>query len=246
MRIFLFITLLCQASLLHAGPTSKTPWQVVSNGEDDGIKVWKRVQKGSKLLEFRGQGVVDAGIAEVLTLLTDPDRVLDWVEGSVKAELLDMNYNLDDKALYSDSKIKDLYHIQYLEHFVPFPFENRDVVLEGRVSYYLDPDQKEGGAKIVSRSISRPSLPPKDGITRMPLLENVTNIKMVDETHSLVDFRVKADPGGLIPEWLINLSTSRIPHITISNIREMIKKGQYEPKRLKLVKYHFKRLRGQL
>ena len=44
-----------------------------------------------------------------------------------------------------------------------------------------------------------------------------------------VSFTMHSDPGGNIPNWLINMISKVIPRKTIQNIRKMVKTKQYNP-----------------
>ena len=179
------------------------------------------------LIEFRGQGMVHADIGTVIAHLSDPDKLLEWVHTSVKAELIEKSYEMDSKA----EDIKSLHHIQYMEYFVPFPFENRDVVFKGEIDYYYNKASNIMGAKFSSRSIQRDDVPKKDGLTRISSLFNEVDMQIVDEKKVLVTFTVVVDPAGRIPKWLVNLTTRLLPYKTISNIRDLVKKGGFDPRR---------------
>lgn len=244
-----FITFVFGVFLSASPVLAAADWELVKKHEDEEggpIEVWRRHHGGSEVLEFRGQGHVAAGMAQVMTLLTDPDRVLEWTEGSVEAKLLKKNYSLDDPQLLTESVLSELFHIQYLVHGLPFPFENRDVILKGRVRYYADPIEGHKGAMIQARSIQWEQLAPQESRTRMPLVVNDIDVRYVSEQKTWIDFKVQADPGGMIPSWLSNLAAETIPYKTIQNIRGMVKKGEYDAKRMRLVNHHIAKISRKL
>ena len=217
------------------------PWIEVKN--QDGLKVSKRVHKNSDLLEFRGEGVIEAELATVIALLTDPYRITEWVENCLKADLVKANYDINDRDLLQ-KKLSEFYHIQYLEMFVPWPFQNRDVVIKGSVNYYKDKETGLEGARLLSHRVDWQQKPPIDGLTRMPIMTSSLDVRQVGGSHTFIDFRVRADPGGRIPEWIVNFVTGMLPLKTMENIREMVKKGEIDKKRLRLVQHHIDKIKG--
>ena len=207
-------------------------WELIEDDSDEKIKVWKRIHE-SGLFEFKGQGPVKANIGEVISHLSDPHRLLEWVDSSVKADLIEKSYSLEDKM--DASKLQSLHHIQYMEYFVPFPFENRDVVLKGSIDYYNDKASGAMGAKFTAKSIEWKDLPKKDGLTRISLLSNITDMRIIDENNVMVEFKVLVNPAGKIPAWLVNLTSRRLPYNTIQKIRKMVKEGNYDKRRKKFV-----------
>ena len=237
MRCLLFLFFISTVSL---GKGQVGPWEFVDN--QDGIKVSKRVHQNSNLLEFRGEGVIRGHVATVLALLTDPHRMCEWIENCEVVDLLKANYDIADPNLLSKT-IDSFYHVQYLEMFVPWPFQNRDLVLKGYIEYTEDEKTGQKGARLLSHRVDWPSKPATKDKTRMPFMDSQVDVKFVSENETFVDFRVRADPGGVIPEWLVNLTTSMLPLKTVEKIRLMVKKGDADPRRLKLVQHHIEEVK---
>lgn len=213
------------------------PWTVIDDGTDNGVRVLKREHLDSDILEFRGQGIVESELAMVVAMLTDPSRLTDWIENSVSSKLLEKNYSVDDPDVMS-ANILDFYHVQYLEMYMPWPFENRDFILKGVVKYNWNDQSNYGIVTIDSHIVEWTGLPEKHDLTRMTVMSSLTNLSRVDDKRTFIDFMVRADPAGSIPQWLTNLATSRIPYFTIKNIRRMVRNGDVDQKRLALVRRH--------
>ena len=214
-------------------------WILIENDHEESIQVWKRPHPDSGLLEFKGIGPVDASINHVLTLLTDPDRLTEWVDTSIVGDLLDINYDIE--SLGEDFELASIYHIQYMQFQLPFPFQNRDVIIKSVIEESYDKSNSLTGAVLKSHSIPWSKMPLKDGITRMPMLKNATDIRVTGRNRVMVEFKVIADPAGNIPSWLVNVTSRYLPFRTIQNIREMVATGEYNKKRKDFVNQYIKR-----
>src|SRR4051812_39450566 len=68
-----------------AAPRS-IPWEKI--GDDDGIAVYRREIPGSPVIAFKGDGVVNASILRVASVLVDSSRATEWVDSVVEAKTL--------------------------------------------------------------------------------------------------------------------------------------------------------------
>lgn len=213
------------------------PWEVVNDGKTDGIKVSKRIHKGSTLFEFRGEGLIEAPMAVVLSHLTDPAKVRKWLKNCENSRLLEKNYDLKDKSIY-ESGVADLYQIQYFETYIPWPFQNRDYILKGTVSHYQDIENNRIGARLKTSIIDWPDLPATKDKVRMETMQNSIDVRYMGPNKTYVDMQVMVDPAGNIPDWIINYATSKMPHETIQNIRAQVKTEKQDPDRLRLSQHY--------
>lgn len=183
---------------------SKPDW--VLKRDENGIRSYEKKLEGSPLLSFKAEGVIDAPINLVLSVLVDADRSMEWV--SFLSESVVVRW-IDGPKDY----------VQLSRFDIPWPVKDR--VFVSRVTLEVDPDTytavivylpaddpvKTRSAILGSADGSRFVLRPIDGGTRT----------------DFVGIGV-ADPKGAIPKWIVNWVGGSWPHETIEALRKQVRK----------------------
>ena len=177
-----------------------------------GIVVHRRIIEGSPLVEFRGRGTVNGSLLEILAILADTDKYPQWVERNIGTRII---------AKKSETEM-----IYYSSTKAPWPFQNRDFVARFR----FVADEKNGWIHLLARNTKHPKAPKKSGMTRMPFIKVRWSLKPMKPRKTWMEFRVHADPGGNIPDWVNNLVSKNIPYKSIVNLRKRIKQGKASKK----------------
>jgi len=177
-----------------------------------GIVVSTRTEPGRGLPVFKGVGVVDANLHEVLAVLDDTGRFTEWMPSCAKARVI--------------KKISEFDRIEYNRTAAPWPVSDRDVVV--RSTLEGSAEKQEVWARF--QSVTAPGQGPIAGVVRMPRLRGFYHLQAIDEGHTRVTYQVDADPGGMLPDWLVKRTSRRLPIDTILGLRKQIKKtkGKYE------------------
>ena len=178
---------------------------------DQGIAVWNRYEPGRDLPVFKGIGNIDAGLFECLAVLDDTPRFVEWQYNCVGARVL-RQLNEFDRIVYNRTD-------------APWPVSDRDVVLQGAIEANLA--RKE----VISRfgSINSSLQPVIDGVVRMPRLRGMWKFVALDDRHTRATFQIDADPGGSLPDFVIERASRRLPLETIAGMRRQTAKmrGRY-------------------
>ena len=184
------------------------PWELVR--DDDGIVVHRRTVPGSKLHEFRGVGVVQAPIAAVLAVLDDAEHRTEWMKEAVS------NRRIARVGQYGE--------IFYSRTGAPWPVSDRDVVNRAQTSF-------DGAAHLVRvefRSTTDPAWPPQSGVVRMPSLEgHWTMWPEHGGAWTRIEYQLHANPGGMLPQWIVNLVSKKIPYDTLIGMRKQVARRSY-------------------
>ena len=178
-------------------------WKLLN--EDEGVKSYKKVEEDSRTVAFRGEGEIDASPIRILSVLSDTERNHEW------------NTNLKKLVVIEKKSIN--HRIQYAETKVPFPYKNREVVVEIKTEW----DQKLGAIVIESKSIDDPRAPQDTGCVRAKLMYARYILKPINNwksTHLTIE--IHADPMGNIPGWLVNLFQKSWARKTIGGIRKRV------------------------
>ncbi len=185
------------------------PWQWVRG--DNGVAVHRRTVAGSPLHEFRGVGTIYAPIAAVLGVLNDTEHRLEWMKEAAAQILVQQ---VDDSTVIFYSRTK-----------APWPVSDRDAVLRATTTF----DTQKNVVRIEIDAIEHPAWPPQKGVVRMPALRGHWYFwPEKGGEYTKAEYQVHANPGGSLPDWIINMVSKSIPHSTIVHLREQVKKRRYE------------------
>src|SRR5207302_8775574 len=71
-------------------PVTPAPAPVVWEkiGDDDGVAVYRREVPGSPLVAFKGEGIVDASILRVASVLAESSRATEWNDSRKESRIL--------------------------------------------------------------------------------------------------------------------------------------------------------------
>jgi hypothetical protein len=185
------------------------PWERVS--DQDGIVVERRAVGGSNLKEFVGRGVIDAPIARVLAVIRDANRRGEWMPNCGSSYLIEENMETRVQVAYHRTK-------------APWPVSDRDSV--NRAEMVVEPDKHR--VYLPFESIAHSKIPPVKGVVRMPSLRGHWILVPIDGGKATrAEYQVFANPGGILPDWVANLASKKLPRDTIAGLRRQVKKAEY-------------------
>jgi len=176
-------------------------WKLAKDKQD--VQIYTHQMVNSKLNEFKGTVSIKTYVKNVISTLLDVENFRKWMV-NVKSSSLLKKISEDEMYIYSEAKL-------------PWPFNNRDIVNHINV-YWSD-----GGdtATLVIDGVPD-YIPEKKGIVRMPRSNGVWNVYQVDKQIVKIEYTYGGDPGGSIPDWIINLFIVDSPHKTLINMREYL------------------------
>jgi hypothetical protein len=208
-----------QPASAPANPPAQAPgpaWEKI--GDDDGVGVYRREVQGSPIVAFKGEGIVNAPISRVASVIVDTSRATEWIDSLKEARIL--RWVSETETIHYD-------HIG-----TPIVMKDRDFVTDCKLEF--DPDRKMLSVKI--HSVDDASAPKTDYIRGelthssfvMTSIEHGTKTRVVAEIH--------ADPKGSVAKWIVNLFQKKWPHNTITRLRAQVAKPDIqEHARLKQV-----------
>lgn len=206
------VTCLILLTMASSALAKESNWEIIT--VEDGITVMQKEVAGRSLPVFKGEGDVQENLYEILGVLRDIDQGKEWMHSCVESKLL--------KAL------GDREFMVYNRTEAPWPVSDRDVVVRSTASY----EKATKTVTVTMRSEKFEDMPPVDGVVRMPRLNGTFELAFVSETLTRVSYEIDADPGGMLPHWIVRIASRDIPYITLTNLRdrvkEMVAKGTYK------------------
>ena len=190
-------------------PEGEPQWEQVAY--KDGITVWAKEREGRPIPTFRGVGLVDASVLEVMAIYEDPTRHTEWMHACLESRVVE--------------RASDTEAIWYNLINAPWPVSNRDLVVHSTITVSTR-------RQIIwnhFRAISHPAELPKKGVVRVPWMEGFFKFEYVNPQKTRVTYQVSTDPGGWIPHWLARLASKDLPIKTIRNLRRQVERtrGSY-------------------
>jgi hypothetical protein len=218
-KIFLYFAF---AFILTAGSFGQTPtptegtvdesqlnWQQPSQA--DGIVLYWSKVPGTDVIAFKGEGIVDAPMDKVATIIADTTRGTEWIDGLVESKVV--------------RPISDTDFIEYDHQGVPFPFDqlisDRDFVSH----VHMEADPRVHGLAISYVSVEDPAMPPLKKYVRGELrycVFKMMPMTMKDQTYVIAE--MDCDPEGHLASWLVNFFQEGWPHTTFQNLRQEARK----------------------
>ncbi|HTU59334.1 MAG TPA: START domain-containing protein [Polyangiales bacterium] len=178
--------------------------------EEEGVLVSTRAEPGVDLPSMRGQTTLNADLFHVLAILLDDARSTEWAKGADETQVL-RSIDPRTQLIYAHSR-------------QPWPVKDRDLVMK-RTVQVLKPGQSYR-VHLVCMPSERAEV---DNVIRVKNCETVFELNVVDGTHTRIDYRVQADPGGHIPTWMVRRASRSIPADTLRSLAKQIEltRGRY-------------------
>ena len=197
------------ATLPTVAAAAPGPWRMVT--KKNGITVHARDIPGRSLPEFRGTAILKGHLLEIVAILDDTRRHVQWMANCSESKVL------AEKDLF----VRTLYN----RTDAPWPVSDRDVVLLTSVRVNVAKAEVWSDFRSIRSALKRPV----SGVVRMPELRGSYHMVAVDKKHTKVVYQVAADPGGLLPTWLARMSTRKLPMNTLTGMQKQLDRmrGRY-------------------
>lgn len=166
-----------------------------------GIKVYTRDHKNEGVLEYLAITSIDARIEKLVEIIHDVENYPDWTENCETASVY---------KILSDSS-----RIEYMTTKVPWPLEDRDVVMEFVVSSHTNEY-----FEAILRSVPD-AVPESEDYVRIHISEGNWIFKEIGENKVEIIHQFLSEPGGNIPMWIVNMFIVSGPYKTLLNLKHL-------------------------
>lgn len=170
--------------------------------ERDGIAVYTRPVAGSGIREFKGSALVAAPVESIRALLRDADHFKDWFPNTSESRLLAR----EDKVAY-----------QYSVLDLPWPISDRDNVFRSETE--TDPATGRISIQVRAAPDYHPVQPER---VRVRHALGQWLLEPVSPRETRVTFSMHLEPGGGVPEWLIDTQVVETPFEALTNLRTAV------------------------
>lgn len=182
------------------------------------VTVWTCEIPAEPLRGFKAVTTVRSSLSGLVALLLDTAAAPEWVFRTDRIELL----RRDDRA--------QTFTVRAETNF--WPLQNRDVVINGRIAQ----DPVTLVVTIDSQSAPPGQYPIRDEFVRMPNMRGHWEFRPLGNGLVEVTMNGIADPGGAIPDFLVNLVIKETPYQTLLGLRRLIGQPRYQQSRIEAIR----------
>jgi hypothetical protein len=181
---------------------AQTGWKLARN--ENNIKVYTAKNESSGFKEVKVETVMEGTLQKLMAFLMDVGSNKHWVYNTKRTQLIRSNGT--NEVLY------------YAETKLPWPFENRDMV----INMSFDLNTSNNTLKILA--IGMPdSLPEKSGIVRIKKFRAVWDVKYDGANSIMINYFISVNPGGNISPFISNMFVTKGPYESFSNLSKALK-----------------------
>lgn len=176
-------------------------WELHS--DHDGIQVYTLDQVDTKVKRLRATVTIDATLEQAINAQLDVENMPTWYDRIAAVNLIRTKSAVDlDISVLID---------------LPWPLKDRYTTLSA--TGHMDGDNNT--LHISTRYLGNEANTPEDVVVVTEIGSSWT-IRSVGANTLYIDHEVYLDPGGVLPAWLINLSSTEGPRKTLEGFRKVV------------------------
>lgn len=202
--LFIFpFSILLAFQFLQGQGTDSDGWEFVREREE--VKVYRK-EVGDRTA-FRGIGIIEGAPEKLVGIIHNPKRWKFWIDDLDEGKLLEK---------------KSDFHFVFLQEIdAMWPVKNREIVFESIVS-------RVGPSQILleMKSVNHPKAPANSNV-RAKVSFTRYKIDPLEGNRMQVTFENLSDPGGRIPNFMVDWASKSFPVSIIEGLRkEMLNLSQ--------------------
>ncbi len=183
----------------------ENPW--IFKHEKAGIRVFYR-DPGTGVYELRLTTKVPGTLHAIAALLTDVEAYPKWV------------YKTSEAWRVRTTDQHEMYY--YVVSDFPWPMDDRDVVVVSRIHQ----DEKTKALVSASSAVDG-QVDARKNCVRMPVTNTHWICKKSADGQVDIEYTLKSDPGGMLPDWIVNMAIDFGPVETMKSFKKMLAEPKY-------------------
>jgi hypothetical protein len=191
---------MCLCLCMDARTALANPWELKKQA--DGIEVYTRPVEGSDIREFKSEGMVSVDVGSIVALLRDAARFKNWFPDTSESRLL---------------KREGAVSYQYSVMSTPWPINDRDLIFRS----VLKQNEITGQVEIEINA-APDAHPVQDDLHRVTHAIGSWQFTPDGPNRTHVKFTMHLEPGGGIPDWMVNARIVATPFNALVNLRDIL------------------------
>lgn len=183
------------------GAATADPWR--TEKQEDGVRISSRAVVGSPIRAIKAEADIRAPFASVVALLLNVSLRPRWDETCAEASVY--------------LKVSDAEDVIYVHSDLPWPANDRDMVLRRNWSIAAD-----GSRAQIRAAVDNDVLPKVAGRVRVPQADGIWTVVRTGDASVRVSSEIHANPGGSMPDWLMNSLSIQGPYKALWNLRHLL------------------------
>jgi len=209
------LTFLLPAFLFYVSSISAQNDGWVLKNEKDGVKVYYKATPD--IHEVKLAASLKTSLSGIIQLFSEVEYFPEW------------GYKVAESKLLKRVSETEIYYYSRLDF--PWPMADRDIIMHTKMEQ--DPITR----KIVATSYAQPDyLPEIKDIVRIRNAKTQWTIIPGPGGWTYIEYYLYSNPGGNIPDWLINMAIDVGPRETVKGIRNMLHLPKYQTAKLAYIK----------
>lgn len=207
-KAFCFIIVALFTTL--SGVEGQAPWKL--RKEKDGVQVYFRQAEDSNIKELKIVARIEGSLGAAVAFIGDIDNFPNWMDHCRETRYIEKR-SLADYTYYN------------LTDF-PWPLSDREFVM--RCTTWQDPVS----LAVHFHSVADPeAIPAAKGYVRVK--HTVSQWKIEPDAPGFIrlEYYLKADPGGAIPAWMINMALDSGPLKALYALRDAVRSEPYSKRK---------------
>ena len=207
-RFQIALVLLVLPFLAKAQSYEKEGWDLKKEGE--GIFVYTKSVPGFEYKAIKVYANFNTSMSSIIAVLKDVPAYTSWVYICKESNNL--------------KKLSETEEYYFTETAPPWPLRNRDVVVKSTFSQ--DPVTKIVTSRFVA--VEDESYPEVDGLVRIKEMEGEYVLMPQDDGSIDIHYQLKANPAGLLPVWLVNMTIANGPFQSFLKLKTKVSEEKYQ------------------
>lgn len=167
-----------------------------------GVKVYTRPSSTSNLKDAKAVVTINATVQDAIDLLNNFSGYPSWMHECSEGKLL--------------KRVSETEYYVYNVTNAPFPVSDRDLIVHTTATQAAD------GTVTLNMVGDADYIAEKRGIVRIPNFKGYWKIAPKGEKQIEVTYEFASDPGGSIPAWLANQTSTDLPLNTLINMKNKL------------------------
>ena len=176
----------------------------------NGITVYSYVAEGESLKQIKSHTIIKTSMASLISTLNDVNGYKNWIY----------------KCIIS-TKIKEINEskmIFYTVNDAPWPVLDRELYVHNNMFR----EEKTGIVYSISKPLPMDKMPLKKGKIRVNDFYGEWKFTPLKGGKIAVDYLLKLDPAGKLPNWLVNLTLEIGPYQTLLAFKDEVLKEKHQ------------------
>ena len=214
LTIMLASTVLSSTAYAADNNMSRTKLAINKNG----VKVWTYQTPDNPAFSYRATTVLNTSLSSAVAVITDTKSLTQWVPYVSHVDVIERDANQQNFILH-------------MELDFPFPLQDRDVVVRGKITQAAD-----GTVTIHNNAITDNRVPVRPNVVRLTHYEGDWTLRPLGSNKVEVSTTGFGDPGGLIPLAVANRFIQQQPYQMLGRMKNYVKNARYQNAQLDFIR----------